>query len=212
MARNLRAKLQYAAYKVRHNVAHLTLEELEAKARQETVLVARALDPSALDLSAQARAFVAAAAPAATGDRTNEHRQTSTASHSAIPTGISISTSNLRGPPRTAADQGVDARQTLYASILGAQPPPGISRTEIQLAKTPSGRRGDGNCLVAAGRPARGNKNSKVTASVSDSKRKPLLNTSPSEARKRVRSDDVSVTSPDGIGTRYTQLPLIRAA
>ncbi|VDC01609.1 unnamed protein product [Peniophora sp. CBMAI 1063] len=29
MARNLRAKLQYAAYKVRHNVAHLTFEELE---------------------------------------------------------------------------------------------------------------------------------------------------------------------------------------
>ncbi|KZV64505.1 hypothetical protein PENSPDRAFT_738253 [Peniophora sp. CONT] len=203
MARNLRAKLQYAAYKVRHNVAHLTFEELEASARQETA-AARVPNPNT-----QARAFVAAATAAANGDPANLQRRGSMAPPSTIPAGAA--TSNLRGPPRSATD-GANATQSLYASIL-AQPPPRRARTihnaDTQPAPAPSSskqsgssrtrkdrHRGDEDHTPVAERTRKG-KASEATASGSGSKRKAPASTSRSKASKRKRSDDAAVASRD---------------
>lgn len=203
MARNLRAKLQYAAYKVRHNVAHLTFEELEASARQETA-AARVPNPNT-----QARAFVAAATAAANGDPANLQRRGSMAPPATIP--AAASTSNLRGPPRSATD-GANATQSLYASIL-AQPPPRRARTihnaDTQPVPTPSSskntgssrtrkdrHRDDGDNSAVAAR-TRGHKNSEASGSGSGSKRKAPATTSRSKASKRKRGDDAAVASRD---------------
>ncbi|VDB92278.1 unnamed protein product [Peniophora sp. CBMAI 1063] len=202
MARNLRAKLQYAAYKVRHNVSHLTFEELEASARQETA-AARVPNPNT-----QARAFIAAATAAANGDPANAQRRGSMAPPTNVPAGAS--SSNLRGPPRSATD-GANATQSLYASIL-AQPPPRRARTihnadtqpvpppptskQSGSSRTRKSHRGDTEYSSVAER-TRGSKNSEATASGSGSKRKAPASSSRSKASKRKRGDDAAVASRD---------------
>lgn len=161
MARNLRAKLQYAQYKVRRNVIHKTFEELSSEL---------ALPDS--------HAFVAAATAAANGPSNPASAQSrgSMAPPSAVP--ARVPTSNLRGPPRSIADRGADARQTLYASIL-AQPPTRRARTimtaQTQPAPVPSGSKQSGF------------------------KRKVPASDSRSKASKRKRGDDTAVASHDDL-------------
>ncbi|VDB98834.1 unnamed protein product [Peniophora sp. CBMAI 1063] len=115
MARNLRAKLQYAAYKVRHNVAHLTFAELEASVQRQTTPT-RFPGPVT-----RAPAFVSASSAAANGPTHG-----STAPVEPRP-GHTVSTSNPHGPPPSSTESA-DAVQAFYTSI-SARLFPGQSRT-----------------------------------------------------------------------------------